>query len=525
MNNLPLTIYLLIPSGIFIFLIGIYSWISTKKREAFIFFLLSITMAIWASGTFFMWRNCGDNQAVIFWDKLLYLAAVFMVPLMYHFSISFAKKESKKKKLIFSSYFLAILLGISTQTKHFIDGVFYYKWGCHTKAQFFHHFFILFAFIFILLSIFNIYKVFKKENKSSSRYSQALFLLVAFSVFSLVTVQLLPPYGIGIYPLFYLGLPVFAFISAYAISQRNLFGYVVATDLLVGAIIIFLLAVLFIPGMSLNLVGRNTLAIFIALACVLLIKYTHQEARRRKRAEEIAEEAKHLNELKNQFLASTQHHLRTPLSAIQGYLSLMREGTYGEIPDKADQKVGKSLNLTKKLINLVNDFLDVAQFNIGGKSFERKDVNLNKLIKEIIDELISEIENKDIELKYDPIQEPIIKSDYSKLKEALYNVVNNAIKYTKEGKVEIRAEKRDNSAIIEVEDTGIGMTEEEVNNLFQNSFERGARAKKANVTGRGIGLFISSQIIEGLGGLLEAHSEGESKGSTFIVKLPIDGKK
>ncbi|MEK7659031.1 MAG: HAMP domain-containing sensor histidine kinase, partial [Patescibacteria group bacterium] len=239
-------------------------------------------------------------------------------------------------------------------------------------------------------------------------------------------------------------------------------------------------------------------------------------------------------------------HLRTPLTSMRGYADLLLNGTFGKMPKKVEEIVKKFEASTTSLIKMVNDFLDITQFQLGKEVVALKDgVNLPAILDEIIKDMELEANKKGIYLKYEkpfytaqgkPEGDCVIKADESKLKAALVNIFDNAVKYTKEGGVEIklktdpstpfdaaqgRSSGQGKKVKIEIKDTGMGIAKERLPKLFDSTFERTEEAKKTFVTGRGIGLYLSSQIIKAHNGKIWAESEGEGKGSTFYIELPL----
>jgi len=196
----------------------------------------------------------------------------------------------------------------------------------------------------------------------------------------------------------------------------------------------------------------------------------------------------------------------------------------------AMEKIKRSLEATQNLIKLINEFLDIAQFEVGKEVILRKNTNIKDVLQEIINELQHEVEVKKLYLKLDkPFisgQEaedlPKMMIDGGKIKEAVYNVVNNSIKYTPAGGVTIKYGVEKDKLKIEIIDTGIGMEKKDVENLFEKTFERGESAKRVYTTGRGIGLYLSAQIIKSHGGRIWATSDGINKGSTFHIELPVN---
>jgi len=171
---------------------------------------------------------------------------------------------------------------------------------------------------------------------------------------------------------------------------------------------------------------------------------------------------------------------------------------------------------------LVNEFLDISQFQVGKKILKIEKVDIQKLIKEIIEEFKMEAEKKGIYLRIEKLNRiSMIKADYAKLREAIYNIVDNGIKYTEKGGITISLEMGNKKLKIMIKDTGIGIGKKEINTLFEKTFERSKGAQKLYTLGRGIGLYISSNIIKAHNGKIRAESSGENSGSTFHIELPV----
>ncbi len=145
-----------------------------------------------------------------------------------------------------------------------------------------------------------------------------------------------------------------------------------------------------------------------------------------------------------------------------------------------------------------------------------------RILKEIIEELQLTAKAKNIYFKFEKPEKklPAINADPEKLKVALTNIFDNAIKYTTKGEVIIKIQILDKKLRIISKDTGIGISQEDKENLFSGIFERGEEAQKVFTTGRGIGLYIASQIIQAHNGKVWAESAGHDKGSTFFIVLP-----
>jgi len=258
----------------------------------------------------------------------------------------------------------------------------------------------------------------------------------------------------------------------------------------------------------------------------------HLEDRVRKQTAEISqayevekkahEELKKLDAAKDQFILTTQHHLRTPLTVMKGFLSVILKSK-NKLEPKTVDYVEKISASTGRLAQIVNEFLDIAQFQVGKGLLNVKEINLYNLVKEITDELSLEMKKKKLFLKISPEPQdwPSVSVDSDKFKPALFNIIDNAIKYTQAGGIVINLEKQNSKVILSVQDTGIGLEPEELKHLFSEVFERGEEAKKTFPTGRGIGLYVTNGIIKAHGGRIWAESEGRGKGARFCLELPI----
>jgi signal transduction histidine kinase len=237
------------------------------------------------------------------------------------------------------------------------------------------------------------------------------------------------------------------------------------------------------------------------------------------------EQLKRLREVENQFMLSTQHHLRSPLTIIQGYLSMINEGAYGRVPAEAKEKIGASLEAAQKLIHLVNDLLDVTHFRMGKGDVPKDFTDTVGLVGEVVVDLEKTAQAKKIYLDFKKPSLSIapIAIDARGIKEAIYNIIDNAIKYTQKGGVTVSVGAVSQKLVISVADTGIGMNEKDRQGLFGRTFERGEKAKSVNVNGKGIGLYLAAQMIKNNGGTIRVESAGWGKGTEFIIKLSMDG--
>ncbi len=235
------------------------------------------------------------------------------------------------------------------------------------------------------------------------------------------------------------------------------------------------------------------------------------------------EEIEQLDKVKDQFMSTLQHDLRTPLTSIMGYADLILGGSYGKQNAKTTEVIKNFQVLAKGMIRKASDFLDATQFQLGKGAVQLKPkVELLPILDEIDTELKLIAEQKGISLDFKKPNEIFyISADREKLKSAIFNIIDNSIKYTSQGGVWVKVGKQEKKVLIEIKDTGIGIEKDRLANLFENIGQRGERAKKEHVSGKGMGLYLAGQIIKYHDGKVWAESEGEGKGSVFHVELPL----
>lgn len=235
------------------------------------------------------------------------------------------------------------------------------------------------------------------------------------------------------------------------------------------------------------------------------------------------EKLKRLDEAKSEFISIASHQLRTPLTAIKGYLSMILEGRYGKLNKKMREKMKRVYKSGERLVNLVNTLLDISRIETGRIKLEEEKVQIEGLIEGIIDELKIQVDNKDLYLKFKKPKKkiPKIRIDKQRIREAILNIIDNGIRYTKKGGVTIKIKRLKEKLRVEVKDTGIGMTKKELNTVFIR-FIRGETGPRLYTEGVGLGLYITKRLIELHQGKIWAESEGKGKGSTFYIELPIE---
>ena len=243
-----------------------------------------------------------------------------------------------------------------------------------------------------------------------------------------------------------------------------------------------------------------------------------------RRLEEQNRELAEASRVKSEFLANMSHEIRTPMNSVINFSSLILEGVYGEIPDDLRDAVEEIDRNGENLLNLINDILDLSKIDAGSMELQLVDCVPEACIENAISALSRRAEHKGLELVYDVDGDlPVLKADDRRLTQhVLVNLVKNAIKFTNEGQIHVGAREKGDGILFCVSDTGIGIPEEEHENIF-DTFRQVDGSVTREAEGTGLGLSIARRFVEMHGGRIWVESE-PGEGSTFWFTIPRAGK-
>lgn len=230
-----------------------------------------------------------------------------------------------------------------------------------------------------------------------------------------------------------------------------------------------------------------------------------------------------LDATKSMFVSVAAHQMRTPLSAVKWALKMVMDGDVGPINPEQKTYLMKGYESNERLIRLINDLLNVDKIESGKFLYEFKSVKIEDLVDEIFTELKPLAEKRGVSLLFDhdPQSVSMINADHDRIRSALQNLIDNAIKYTiGGGTVTVKSSIEDVMAKITVSDTGIGIPDAEKDKVFTKFF-RAKNAVSKETDGSGLGLFIVKEIVGKHNGSISFESE-ENKGTTFTVKIPVE---
>lgn len=248
----------------------------------------------------------------------------------------------------------------------------------------------------------------------------------------------------------------------------------------------------------------------------------------KQRIEDATKELRHSNTqlqrldvAKDEFVSMASHQLRTPLTSVKGYISMVLEGDAGKITVLQRQLLEEAFTSSERMVHLINDFLNVSRLQTGKFMIESRPADLAKIVTQEVESLQTTASAHNLKLQYRaPSYFPVLYLDESKIRQVLMNFIDNAIYYSKaDTTITIELSTEDGDIILKVHDTGIGVPQNEQAHLFTKFF-RATNARKQRPDGTGVGLFLAKKVIVAHGGSMVFESV-EGEGSTFGFRLPI----
>jgi len=231
-------------------------------------------------------------------------------------------------------------------------------------------------------------------------------------------------------------------------------------------------------------------------------------------------EAVEANRAKSDFLAVISHELRTPLNAIMGYTGLLDAGVAGPLNSAQAEQLRRIDISARHLLELIEEVLTYSRMEMGREKVRTRPTDLISLLREAAGRIEPLAHNKGLDFHLDiPAGKAVIETDSAKLRQIVTNLLSNAVKFTEKGEITLRARLTDDELVIDVVDTGIGITPEQQAKLFE-PFWQLERGTTRRVSGTGLGLSVSQRLAEFLGGEITVQST-PGEGSTFSVHLPL----
>lgn len=506
---------------------------SNKAAQALL--VTGVSFSVWTFMDLFLWSSEKVEWIMFTWSSLIYFEMFVYIGSLY-FIYGYIRNKFPgffSETVIFLTFIPLFLFGHTSLNltgfdftncwREAIEGPLWQNYIYYLEGMF-----AVWIFIFAVSQIRKPEHA-KRRKELTVVTAGTLLFLFSFSVGNIFG-SVETDWEIGQIGLF--GMPVLLIFVGYAVVRFESFRLKVLTaEALFTTAFILLLSLLLVRTIeNARLIAFGTLILFSIIG-FLLVRNIKQEVKQKEEIEELAsklekvnERLKELDKAKSEFISIASHQLRSPVTAIRGYASLLLEGSYGEIPSQAIEPLQRITESSKLMASEIEDYLNISRIESGTMKYNFSDFNLCTETEKICDDLRSEAMRRGLVLLFrtDVRSGGIVTADVGKTVQIVQNLITNAIKYSEHGviKVIVRDDVVRKKMYVEVIDEGIGMSKETLMILFQK-FERAKNANVVNIHGTGLGLFVALKMAEAMNGMVCAYSEGEGKGSRFTFVLPL----
>lgn len=490
-------------------------------------FSMFISFAVWVFLDSVFWASNKANVIMFVWslqilvEPLIYLSALYLV-----YTLAYKKDFSLGSKILAFGLYAPIFL--FSATRYSLSG--FNTASCLSIEGPLGYYAYILEGIYVVWLLFI---VFKKYRESKERlFKQQLFyitlgtflFLFAFSWSNLIS-SLTENWKISQIGLFFM--PVLIGFLVYSIVKFKTFNIkIIATQALVATLTALIAAQFIFIKSPVNIVLNSVTLLAVIIFGTFLVKSVSREISQKEqlqtlslKLEDANEKLQSLDKLKTEFLSLASHQLRSPLTAIKGYTSMLLEGSFGNVNDSQKEAIDRVFQSSQHLTKVVEDLLNVTKIEQGGMQYVFKSTDIEKIIKDLVQELSITASKKGLSLSYknDASDPYITHVDGEKIRQVILNFIDNAIKYTEAGSIIVSISHVGKEVAIAISDTGAGISPETKAKLF-GKFNRG-EASTMNTGGSGLGLYLAKEIIKAHNGRIEVDSPGIGKGSTFTIYL------
>ncbi|MHA1660370.1 MAG: histidine kinase dimerization/phospho-acceptor domain-containing protein, partial [Promethearchaeota archaeon] len=417
--------------GIFVFIKG------HRSKANVVWSIFVFTVGIWGIGGFLV-GTTKDAEIAIIWWRIAHIGIIFIPILFWHYVGIFLNIINKREMIILYSIGLAFLF-FNLFTNLFINNArlvfdsFYYD----SPPTFLY---VIFTFFWITGIIYPHYRLLRQyyiERGIKKQQIKYFFLATAIGFTGGLT-SFLPVFKIDIYPYLNFTVPLYPIIMSYAIVKYELLNIrVFGARILISVLNLIALAYIFVSKTFGEYIIKMLFFTGIVFASYLLERSFDKEIKQKQELEELAEKLRKANKklkkfdkVKSEFISIASHQLRTPITIIKGYISMLLEGDYGKINEKANNTLKQTYKSAEHMAKLVENFLNVSRIESGKIVFDFKKEKFDIIVKETADSFNEIARTKNLKINLDIHKNlPDILVDKVKIKEVVSNLIDNAIKY------------------------------------------------------------------------------------------------
>lgn len=519
-----------IPTAIIALILGVIVFRNSQNLIGRLMFFITVFFAIWSMLDLLVWFSYNNSTLLIFaWSLYGIIYGLIFVSSLYFIYAYFEQKDiSFKLKSLLSLLLLPFILFLPTNLN--VAG--YENVGCVAAEGSFtvNYSFFIGIIVILWILILAIRKYLQVDNINQKRQILLmtfgiesfliLFSCVVFFVAYLVDTGYIVDgdYSLDQYAL--LGMPIFIAFLAYLIVKFKTFNIrLIGIQAIVFGLVTLTASKLFTVE---TFQSRIITFITFALSAVFgfyLIKNINREIETRKKLEILTKRLEKANEEQSDTLRFITHQINGIFTNTKGALASIIEGQYDPIPENLREMIKNLFMIQSGGVDSVQSFLSTSQVD-GENPYSMEDIDFKKIVADACMQLKMKAEKKGIELDIDlPDDSFHINGDKTFLTNAMLNLIDNGLRYTKEGSVKVSLKKENSNLLLTIKDTGVGINEEDGMNMF-TKYGRGKNSRLINVDSNGLGLYLVKKIIDAHKGKVWYESK-VNEGTVFFVKLPL----
>jgi len=523
MSLLPFEFSLTVGAAFAVFVLGLLAWWHNKwARGNLLFALMAFSLSLWTTVDWV--RSLQDtalNVQITFWRLVFYLSVAFGPALAIHASTVFSQQVFRIKSWIIYAVSLGFFGIIDTA---FILRSVYPETAAGSRLLEYGALFgVVYYLAAVLIVMMHLYPVVHSQMLKYIERRRAFYGLLLLSIFlsaglwQLVQVPVPTGWALTFLCLAFFLVATLGFIRTrlFEVDFSALEAFCIV--LLASALIVVMRTRDFLEFIFAFL---GTVAIggfgFMAVGAVRC------ESKKRRTLETVTTELRRLDQEKTDFVSIVTHQLRGPLTGVRFATEMLLRGDYGALSEEAMEIIGQIQRSNDRLLELTETSLNAARIEAGAFHSVKVPTDVTSELRLLLAELGPFAKEKNIELtsSFTGLP-PCLKLDREVLRNVVFNLIDNALKYTDHGKVNLAVALNNHILSIAVSDTGRGLSGDEMKNLFKH-FHRGRNDAKHYHNGTGLGLYVVKKMITAIGGQVQVHSDGIDRGSVFTIQIPIE---
>jgi signal transduction histidine kinase len=506
---------------IFFASLGFGLFLYSSNRESRInrsWFIVSIFVALWGLSLYGV-TSASDSNTALNWQYLLDISAI-LIPVTY---LSFVCDLLGLKDYWFRrlTLYIGAIIAIFSVTDFFKTGVSSVKYGFYwinpgPYYLVFPLFFIgvtFIALVFLLIGY--------RKNPDKLFRAQIRNTLLAGVIGFGGGITNFFPQVINVYPFGNYFVLLYVFFMSYGVLKYKLLSKkIISAQLFGGAIVLVFLFNLLQPTSFIDWGVKFIMFSLILFFAIFLVRGVFKEVQQREKIEKLAQDLKEANQGQVNLMHFMNHQIKGRLGNAKNIFAELLTDDYGAMPDSVKPMLKKGLEESNLGVEYVQNILKGASAENGTLPFDMKEMDLKNVVEEEFNKLKDRASSKNLDFKLNIDNGDYkTKGDSVELGEAIKNLIDNSLNYTEKGSIRINLVSHGNGFIIKIEDTGIGITREDMSKLFKSG-GRGADSLKVNTNSTGYGLAFVKGVIEAHKGKVYAESDGKGKGSVFTIELP-----